>query len=80
MWGKGYDGIGFSVAQNACFIPELPDDLPVYLGAERERLTAASLDMTTGQECAPARLEQFLRRAGDPAGEGAGNIPLAGLR
>ncbi|CAN5215983.1 hypothetical protein BH24PSE2_BH24PSE2_02730 [soil metagenome] len=51
VWNNGIDGFDFNVAPNACYTPDAPAALPVYLGANRAPLATAALDLTTGQAC-----------------------------
>ena len=52
VWNTGVDGFDFVPGLNACFIPEMPDDLVVYLGAYRVQMMGSSLDLTTVSACA----------------------------
>lgn len=51
VWNIGLDGFDFQPNPNACFIPESPDDLEVYLGMDRVVMTEGSLDLTTISVC-----------------------------
>lgn len=53
IYNNGVDGFEFLTAPNACFTPESPGGLPVYLGQGRTPLATANMDMTTGAACEP---------------------------
>ena len=52
VWNIGLDGFDFVPNPNACFSPQSPDNLDVYLGMDRVIMTASSLDLTTVSVCA----------------------------
>ncbi len=53
VYNNGVDGISFMVSPAACYRPGAPASLPVLLGADRTPLTASSINLDTGEECAP---------------------------
>lgn len=54
VWNNGLDGFDFQPSPRACYTPQAPSNLPVYVGADRVPLTMASLDLTTAQACMPS--------------------------
>lgn len=54
IFNNGVDGFAFLAAPNACFTPQAPGGLAVYLGEDRTPLSGANLDLTTGEECEPS--------------------------
>lgn len=49
---KAMDGIDFEPPAGACFTPLAPD-LPVFVGANRTRLSTPTLSLDTGSACSP---------------------------
>ena len=53
VYGNGVDGVDFTLPVGACYTPQSPVGLPVYLGDARVELTTSDISLTTGAACPP---------------------------
>lgn len=52
VYNEAVDGFDFTVGAGACLTPNLPGNVPVYLGASRTELTQENIQLDTGLPCA----------------------------